>query len=477
MRMLIFIKVMILVLFINVSIIQQCACQGFGSESPNGYLTLQVFSDGNTTRHQDTNVNVSKTVMGTGPTLRFKYDIQTPRVDDFYLVLALDSSGSMGYGGNSKQADAVIYAVPKFLEETVSAYKDKKNISVSVLSWDDDIDFAYSDVNNRIPRNAKVVKVEKAQKEMNESVFGNGEVDTDGYYYRCSENDHTNLSKALEASIEILDNNPENYYHRTSKFIILVTGASEYENCSKDLLELANKKGYPIYVIGMDLINEKSNMLRDLRTLSGDKDRRFQNLLSIGEDLKEDLLIALNKALENATLEPVAEDVRLVESFYSYIVPRENAYARVIGYPEYDSLINVTRNNDSTVSFALPDGLLADNITEITLDADLVLGKIPVSASDESKPLIFSPLSNNTRSYVSYNWLRKKQIDLDLPEVSVNVQSGASNKMPSKEGNMVSPKGDPIGNSKEERKETGHNFGVLTFLSFSVILVLMRKNF
>jgi len=108
----------------------------------------------------------------------------------------------------------------------------------------------------------------------------------------------------------------------------------------------------------MDLIDEKSNMLRDLRTLSGNREGRFQNLLSIGEDLKEKLRKALSKALENDTSEPVAENVTLVESFYSYIVPGENAYSRVIGYPEYDCVIDVIKNSDSTVSFVLPDGLL-----------------------------------------------------------------------------------------------------------------------
>jgi len=69
----------------------------------------------------------------------------------------------MAYGGNSKQAEAVIYAVPKFLEESTNTYKDK-NISMSVLSWDDDIDFAYSDINNRNPGNAKVEKLKKLRK-------------------------------------------------------------------------------------------------------------------------------------------------------------------------------------------------------------------------------------------------------------------------------------------------------------------------
>ena len=146
----------------------------------------------------------------------------------------------------------------------IALYKNK-NISISIISWDDDIDFAYSELDNKDPGKAKVVKIKKAQEEMNDSVFN--EIDSN-YFYRCNEKDHTNLSKAIEASIKILDNNTENFYHRTSKFIILVTGASEYDGCDNRLIELAREKGYPVFVISMDLLDKKSNMFRDLENLS-----------------------------------------------------------------------------------------------------------------------------------------------------------------------------------------------------------------
>ena len=456
--------VLLLIIFINVCLISQCISQESNPMSSTSYLTLKVFGEEKTVRDVNTEVNVTKSVTATGSKLRFKYDIGIPPVDDYYFVLALDSSGSLGYGGNSKQGEAVVYAVPKFIKETSETYPDK-NFSVSILSWDDDIDFAYGDLDNKIPSEAELVKIGTAQKELATGVFG--EIDADGYYYRCKESDHTNLSKAIDASIAILKNNPENYYHRTSKFIILVTGASEYENCNEDLIAKAKGEGYPIFVIGMDLLDERSKMLFDLKRLTDNRKNRFQNVLSIDEDLNEGLRKALSEALKKATSEPVAENVTIVESLYSYIVPEENAYVKIIGLSGYDNRTSIIRNNDSTFTFTLPYGLLADNITEVTFDADLVLGDLPVSANEKSKPVIFSPASNNTRSYISYKWLKKEPIDFDLPDVNVDIRSGSSNYRPTNE--------EGSGDIQEPEVRSGYEFGFLTFICLSIIAMLKRK--
>jgi hypothetical protein len=253
------------------------------SDSP-GYITLQVTGDENRAMHTLTDFNVTKSVTAIGSKLRFKYDIGTPMVDDFYFVLALDSSGSMGYGGNSDQGNAIIYAVPRFIGDTIAKYPGK-NFSISIVSWDDDIDFASWDFNNREPTNAKLIPIKELSNEIKtKPVFTS--VDDDGYY-RCEEKDYTIISKAIEASINILDptNNPDNYYHRTSKFIILVTGASEYTACNELLIKKANEEGYAIYVIGMDLA-ENSKMLDHLKTLAGNKRNRFQELNSVGRLLE-----------------------------------------------------------------------------------------------------------------------------------------------------------------------------------------------
>lgn len=218
----------------------------------------------------------------------------------------------------------------------------------------------------------------------------------------------------------------------------------------------------------MDLLDENSKMLSDLRKISDNQKNRFQNVLSIREDLKEGLRIALSEALKNATSEPVAENVTIVESFYSYIIPDGNAYVKVLGLPGYSNRVGITRNNDSTVAFTLPYGLLANNITEVTFDADLVLGNIPVSANEKSKPVVFSPVSNNTRSYISYKWLRKESVDFNLPDVNIDIRSASPNSLLSKE--------EVSGGGQESAKKASYEFGLLTLICFSIIVVLKRRN-
>lgn len=74
-----------------------------------------------------------------------------------------------------------------------------------------------------------------------------GEESGKEYFYKSSPREHTNISKAIEASIDIFKNNEPNYANRTSRFIILVVGESEYDPCNKDLIQKAEKEGYSIY--------------------------------------------------------------------------------------------------------------------------------------------------------------------------------------------------------------------------------------
>ncbi len=122
--------VLMLIISINICFIPKCASQESNSMQSTSYLTLKVTGEEETVRHLDTGVNVTKSVTATGSKLRFKYDIGIPPVDDYYFILALDSSGSMGYGGNPKEGEAVIYAVPKFIEETNKTYQDKNGSSL-----------------------------------------------------------------------------------------------------------------------------------------------------------------------------------------------------------------------------------------------------------------------------------------------------------------------------------------------------------
>ncbi len=74
------------------------------------------------------------------------------RSNDIIFILALDSSASLKFSKESEQAWAIIEAVPNFIEKTISKYPNK-NFNISIVSWDNDTDFAYKDFNNKYPKN------------------------------------------------------------------------------------------------------------------------------------------------------------------------------------------------------------------------------------------------------------------------------------------------------------------------------------
>jgi hypothetical protein len=387
-------------------------------------ITLQVIGSEGTNRDSYSNVTVTKAVRGIGDKLEFKYSIKTPKVDDFDFVLALDSSGSMGVVGEPEQGKAVAFAVPEFIKNTIELNSDK-NFKMSIISWDDNIDFAYgNDFNNTVPKNAKLVPIKKAEEDIKilessaKPVFGE-DVGKD-YYYKSGSREHTNISKAIEASIDVFSNNPPNYWNRTSRFVILVVGESEYDPCNENLIKKAEEGGYPIYVIGMPF-NEKNDMLdhlsRDICYNNSSK-LRLQTTSSPTNELKGALLNALNQALLNATCEPVAQDVRFVESFYRYLPLGEKVSAKTVGKQDTD-IENIAISKDnltgiSRIEFQLPFDLDPDTTTELTLYSGLELSvPLPTIGNITAQP-----------SKISYKWLRNKlQREIALPYTEFGLES------------------------------------------------------
>lgn len=437
--------------------------------SSEGYLYLKV--TGNQLIYNDTNtkVNVTKSVAGTGSKLRFRYDIQTPRVDDFHFVLALDSSASLGYGGDPDQAKAIIYAVPKFIDNTIEKYKDK-NISMSIVSWNDNIDFAYGDFDNKNPKNAKLDSIITVSKDLkSKNVFG--EVDSENYYYNVKETKKTDISKALEASLDIFKNNPPVNYRNTSRFIILVVGNSEYLDFNNSLIRAAQDMGCSIYIIGLGF-TKRTNLMRLLENISGypNERNRLQALQPNGEYLKDDLFNALTSALRNATSETVAENVTIIEPLFGYLNPIDEVSVKVLKLPKlaYTMRPVITRddvNKTVLLNFHLPSGLKQDNITRIEFNSDLVLRDLPVSLGD-SEPMKFGSVGNNMKPYLSYKWLKRYDVKFDLSGSRINLESAPlkTEIVPGSDARLIGLSARP----------SGDEFGLVALLSFGIIFMILR---
>ena len=201
------------------------------------------------------------------------------------------------------QEKAILETVPIFLEEIPKIYPDA-NFNISVLSWDDDIDFAY-DANSGFDTNGtsdvRLVDINKAIADMNIN-FKNK--------FSSFETEITDFSIPIGASLDILDSekNRPNNYHKNRRFIMLVTGGGEFKPATDDLIRKAQEKRYKIYVIGMDMISTTSEMRKHLEKIA-DYDDKQSTFLPAGDlyaPLNSSLENALLSHLENATRAPVA---------------------------------------------------------------------------------------------------------------------------------------------------------------------------
>lgn len=409
----------IVFIFINYGFSQQTA---ESSESFSaGYLNIKVISSNTTANNATLDVIINKSIEPIGSKLRFRYDINTPIIDDFYFVLALDSSSSLKTYLNAEQANAIIQAVPEFIANTIDKpeYKNK-NFNISVISWDNNTDFAYSSLNNKDPKKAKVVPIRQARDELLNGVFG--DFNDINNYYNIHGSDGTNLSSALWASIDILKNNPIVKHHRTSKFIILVVGEGEFDRCNESLLlEEAQKEGISIYAIVMNP-STYGDLLGHLKRLTNNKTQSCEGAEGELPGLLED---ELELALAKAISEPAASNVTLVEPIYSYLEIENDAQVEVKEKEKdvpiyYD--VKAQRTN-SSVSFTLKEGLLADCITTVTF----------YSKINFSFPGSFN---ETTPSLLNFTWL--KEIDpfyISIPRNEISIVTAPLDTEPAREPN------------------------------------------
>lgn len=398
--------------------------------------STRISGDTNLSKEPNTNVMVNKIVDGSNGYPNIIYKINIPKVDYFDFVLALDSSGSFSYGQENSEAHAVAGAVPLFISDIVSnnLYRNK-NINLSIISFDDNLDFAYNGskefdpFKNKYTKLARLINVTEVKKdiEIHNDVFGDN---NDNFDYYANETEFTNFSVPIESSINILDDVRQDRLHRISKFMILVTGKGEITNCSEELIQEARAKNYSIYVIAMDLIEEDYDALKmkeQLKKLSefdefGWYRLQYVPMGSTPEELKNNLLISLQKSLQNAVKAPAARNVRISESFYPYIRPipdhiSVNGITGKIRNLEYDP-------EDNLISFELEQGLFPESETIVAIPADLHLSGLPISITNGSMPFSTGMINKSTPpSAINYLWfdgyygnipLTENVIDLDI---------------------------------------------------------------
>lgn len=450
-KILIFISVFIGIIFIQPSL----------GQSPSvGQMVMELNSTPKTNHHPGTDVYVTKSMSTKGSGMVFEYDIKTPPVNNFDFVLALDSSGSLGASNLAEQLEAVNIAIPGFINQTLVKYRNLKNFNLSIVSWNDKVDFAYtrsdlappevSGFNNTDPSRAIPGPIEMVFRDMNKGnlvVFHWPKVDNS--IFKSLPTAHTDLSVALKASMDILNNSAryDTIYRRPVKFIILVTGESEYSLCDPSLISAAKSRGYSIYAIEMNpqpkSLETPDSMFNHLTNITMDINKVIPTppvlgAISPSADLPSQLENALSQALQLAITEPVATNVVIRDSFYDYIVPTDDASIKIVKLADsYRRFIG--QHSNGTLTLQLPYGLPENNTTQVITYCSFVLRDLPISASNGSAPVVLASRGKDT-SVIHYTWLKTFDREADLPAISMNLTSNVQQAV---QGSPSSPPATP----------------------------------
>jgi hypothetical protein len=386
------------------------------------YININLSYAGSASEYVEnkTGVVINKEMRGDLSRQQLVYTIRTPKIDDFDFVLAVDSSGSLGPQENYLEGSAVATAVPAFIEGIANNYSrtNKFNFNVSIVSWNDEIEFASSaaDFRNKDPSKAKLFLINKSVNDIN--TF------TDGFrnYYDCSdETTGTDISTAIKSSIEILDADvkPLVDFRKTKKFVILVTGKGEFEPCSPILMNLTQEKRYDIFTVGLD-IAASSYLYSHLKDLTGNRDNHWKFIGashdSIQDSLDGSLETALMDALDNATKSSVADNVKIVESLYCYYKP-DMASFKIDGVSVDPASIQKKTNLDGTTTIILgiPDGIKPNSEKVVSFAANFEPGYLPVTITKNRNPItICSPGVDVLLPNIHFDWFNGESFEISL---------------------------------------------------------------
>jgi hypothetical protein len=382
--------------------------------------------------NNDTGIKISNEINRIGDNqYQMSYKIVTPKIIHYDFVLALDSSGSFGETGT--QYEAVLRDVPEFLRTIAGKYPDAY-FNMSIISWDDNIDFLYDkkngyvSINKNEPLTAKLAPIDNITKDLEEL----------GVLYKSKQTEGTAFSVPIKASLDIFktpENSPRDVLH-TKRFILMVTGNGEFAPCSDDLLIEASDRGIEIYTVGLDVGNksELENYLKDISrnkinftpSPSGSMSNYRYVSSQFGKELNYTIRTALQDHFDKIMNESVALNIEISDQLYCYMKPELNSLSIEI---KKDKLIkrsqkvlngiNSNRLTDDTseVTIKIPE-LLPNSTTTVTFNIENTFDPmwLPVTVSERKGPLtICSPIERPTM--LRYLWranMLKKELPLDV---------------------------------------------------------------
>lgn len=394
-------------------------------------------------QEQNTNVIVTKIVENgnKGPRIKIRLEAPDANVSDS-LVMAIDSSGSFGEGGNPDYGKNLRHAIVPSLEEISATLP---NSTVSILSWDEDIDFAYSDLANRDPKRARLVPIKQAIQEIGDnsvfvakpfykSFFGfelpilavDKPYPNSPYY--TSEFEPTIFDTGLEGSLDVFSSQfpKKNADEKDTilKSILFITGRSEFTKFSPSLIERARSQNCTIYPIGIGVI-EGTEMEKNLKLAAAATEGKYYYSSGGSDWTKDNVIDVISEVAKDIRNNPLLDDITLVETVYPYLkidtsTIKVTKDSLKLGY----SLIPQPPNQDGTTTIVIQlnsnENLTRNSVIEISMDAELDLS-LPVEVNQSRRNVCWNIDQDTRISSISYRWIKPEQrFEVLLPENSIN---------------------------------------------------------
>jgi hypothetical protein len=382
------------------------------------------------------NMTVSKDITwgDHGPRIALAIKVPSARDIPTNVAIALDSSGSLGWGGRPEYGDNIREAMLPSLEKI----RDRLDYSkVSIISWDEDIDFAYGDLNNTDPSKARLVPTSIAIDDITKNdvfmykdegylqklwaYFWGADRPLDHYY--CRENESTNMSIGLDSARAVLNNTKGTGIR---KMIILITARSEYEPCDPKIIRLAKNQSCNIYTIGIGVING-SLLENELKEIASDRETKYK--YSSGSQIYDKN--AMDSVIENAVdqflKENISNNILINETLYPYIQAKNDTVnATLNGKPIYPipNMRLIKTNPDRTTTWKIEfKGLNIKPEDELIVYFDTTLNiSLPADVTKFRTSIDYSIDRKTTRSSISYRWLAdNKQYEIGLPERNIEI--------------------------------------------------------
>ena len=212
--------------------------------------------------------------------------------------------------------------------------------------------------------------------------------------------------------------------------VIFITGKSEFSKGDPEYsnaISLAKKEGIDIYTLGIQISTgdpttseERNALLSEMQANNG-----FGQLQETEPSVRKFIGDGISRVLSGSGgyyAGPVARNVTIIESIYSYLSPvgwsaQPFGSAQLIGKP----IVNPDRS--TTMKFNLGD-LKGGETKTIRIQTALDLSKLPVDINKSKTRVDFSPDTNTPPSIMTYTSLIDTPRSVDLPEGQLNIFCG-----------------------------------------------------